>query len=110
MRYANSRHAFICIITRERNETRVPVESWLGNARFYSWKDCVMKKKKKKMRRENETKKRDIVSQKILEQEKKQRKLTKRLFSFLLKHFKNEKSYRSLSKKKKQTNKNCIFL
>lgn len=42
MRYANSRHAFICIITRERNETRVPVE----------W--------------ENETKKRDIVSKKGL--------------------------------------------
>lgn len=80
MRYANSRHAFICIITRERNETRVPVE----------W--------------ENETKKRDIVSKKGLNKTntKKKKRIIKEYHMFSLKKFKkwNITNYFDYRKKK----------
>lgn len=79
MRYANSRHAFICIITRERNETRVPVE----------W--------------ENETKKRDIVSKKGLNKTNtKKKRIIKEYHMFSLKKFKkwNITNYFDYRKKK----------
>lgn len=81
MRYANSRHAYICIITRERNETRVPVE----------W--------------ENETKKRDIVSKKGLNKTntKKKKRIIKEYHMFSLKKFKkwNITNYFDCRKKKR---------
>lgn len=79
MRYANSRHAFICIITRERNETRVPVE----------W--------------ENETKKRDIVSKKGLNKTNtKKKRIIKEYHMFSLKKLKkwNITNYFDCRKKK----------